>query len=456
MKQKLPRLLIGAAGSGSGKTTFTCGLLKALSNMGKNVISFKCGPDYIDPMFHKEVLHIPSRNLDLFFTGEDTTRYLLGRHGNQAELAVIEGVMGYYDGLAGISSEAGSYDLAVKTQTPAILLVDGRGKSVSLLAEIKGFLEFKKDSGIQGVILNRVSPMMYWDLKGLIEETLPVQVFGYLPKMDDCSLESRHLGLVTAGEIKNLQSMVDKLAAQIAQTVDLKKLILLSQTAPELDYQPLAVKKQTQSKVRIGVAMDQAFCFYYQDNLDLLKDLGAEIVYFSPIEDKTLPEHLGGLVFGGGYPELYLEQLAQNYKMKEQIHSAVCGGMPCIAECGGYMYLHDEIEDAQGQSFAMAGIIEGRCFPTNKLSRFGYITLTASEDTFLCNKGEQLRGHEFHYWDSTNTGDSFLAKKPLRKRNWNCIVSRDNLFAGYPHIHFYSNPLLASRFVRACAIYAVG
>ena len=451
--RELPRLLIGAAGSGCGKTTFTCGLLRALLDAGKRPVSFKCGPDYIDPMFHTEVLDIPSRNLDLFFAPEDTARYLMEKHTRQADIAVIEGVMGYYDGLAGISPRASSHDLALKTGAPAVLLLDGRGKSVSLLAEIKGFLELENPSGIQGVILNRVSGMIYSELKALIESRLPVRVYGYLPVMEDCSLESRHLGLVTAKEIKDLQGILGRLAAQIRKTVDLEGLMELARSAKPLCSCAPELPRPLEEPVRVGIAQDAAFCFYYQDNLDLLAELGAEIVPFSPLQDRELPRDLCGLIFGGGYPELYLGQLSENAAMRREIRRAVEGGMPCLAECGGFMYLHEKLAGRDGVSYPMVGVVEGESFPEEKLGRFGYITLTAQEDTLLCKKGEQLKGHEFHYWDSTCPGAAFEAKKPLRERMWKCVVSRGALFAGYPHIYFYSNPVAAGRFAAACSAY---
>lgn len=470
---RAPRLMIAAAGSGSGKTTVTCGLLQSLFLRGVETISFKCGPDYIDPMFHTEVLGIPSRNLDLFFTDEQTTERLLGRafsgtneEGKAPDMAVIEGVMGYYDGLAAISTEASSYHLARATKTPAVLLVDCKGKSVSILAEIKGFLEYREDSGIGGVILNRLSAMLYPDLKRMIEEELGITVYGYIPVMETCGLESRHLGLVTAKEVANLKEIVTYLALQMEKTVDVAGLISLAESAPELDLtESVPEPKQMESKYqaaasgkgrpRIGVAEDRAFCFYYRDNLDLLGDLGAELVPFSPLSDAALPGDLSGLILGGGYPELYLERLSENWPLMEEIRFAIEDGIPCLAECGGFMYLHEWISDKAGCRYPMVGAIEGESHPTGRLGRFGYITLTARKDTILCGEGETIRGHEFHYWDSANTGDCCTAQKPLRDRSWDCVMrdgkkSQGNLFAGYPHIHFYSNPRSAERFLEAC------
>lgn len=444
----LPRILIGAPGSGSGKTTVVCGILQALINKGLNIVSFKCGPDYIDPMFHKKALGLESRNLDLFFNDKTTINYLLAKNSQMADLAVIEGVMGYYDGLAGKSYDASSYDLARATKTPTVLVLDCKGKSVSILAEIKGFIELKADSNIKAVILNRVSPVIYEEIKQLIEETLHIDVLGFMPMIKECSLESRHLGLVTAEEVGNLKEILDTLAKQVSQTIDLDKLIKLAQTSPEIEYTKPVIA--CGEKVRIGVAKDKAFCFYYQDNLDLLSELGVEICYFSPLEDKKLPENLQGIYLGGGYPELYLKELEINVSMKKSLKDALSAGIPCMAECGGFMYLHETIKDKFGNAYKMVGALEGESYYADKLVRFGYIDMKAEKSNLLCQEGMSLKGHEFHYWDSTNSGDCFHAQKPLRKMNWKCVLGNENLYAGYPHIHFYSNIKAAERFVDIC------
>ncbi|WP_312649525.1 cobyrinate a,c-diamide synthase [Aminipila sp.] len=444
----LPRILIGAPGSGSGKTTVVCGILQALINKGLNIVSFKCGPDYIDPMFHKEALGLESRNLDLFFNDKETINYLLAKNSKEADLAVIEGVMGYYDGLAGKSYEASSYDLARSTKTPSVLIIDCKGKSVSILAEIKGFMELESDSNIKAVILNRISPMIFEEIKKLIEETLPIEVLGFMPMIKECSLESRHLGLVTAQEVGNLETILDTLAKQVSESIDLDKLIRIAKTASKIEFIKPTIA--CGERVRIGVAKDKAFCFYYQDNLDLLSEFGAEICYFSPLEDKKLPENLQGLYFGGGYPELYLKELEKNDSMKQNIKDALSAGTPCMAECGGFMYLHEVVKDKLGHAYKMVGTIEGESFYADKLVRFGYIDMEAEKTNLLCEEGMHLKGHEFHYWDSTNSGDCFHAQKPLRKMNWKCVIGNENLYAGYPHVHFYSNIKSAERFVDIC------
>ena len=445
--------MIAATGSGSGKTTITCGLLQAFLNRGKRLSSFKCGPDYIDPMFHSEVLGIKSRNLDLFLTEENLVKYLLVKNAKDSEFAIIEGVMGYYDGLAGKSTDCSSYDLAQKTETPVVLVVDCKGMSVSIVALIKGFMEMRQDSNVKGVILNRISSMLYPDIKELIEEELGIEVVGYLPVMSDCQLESRHLGLVTAKEIGNLKEIINKLAEQVENSVNLDRIFQIANETVPIEYEITEeLEKINKSWVRtkIAVAMDKAFCFYYQDNLDLLEELGAEILPFSPLEDEILPEGIDGLIFGGGYPELYLEQLSKNKNMLQSVKQAIAREIPCLAECGGFMYLHQWIKDRKGTPYEMVGAIEGESFPTDKLTRFGYISLEANEDNVLCKKGTTVKGHEFHYWDSTNSGDGFHAQKPLRKTNWDCVITRGNLWAGYPHIHFYSNIEVAIGFLRNC------
>ena len=457
----MPRILLGAAASGSGKTMITCGILQALVNRGLKVSSFKCGPDYIDPMFHTTVIGTRSRNLDTFFTGENLTNYLLAKNAAGTDISVMEGVMGYYDGLGGISAEASAYDLARVTRTPAVLIVNTKGMSLSVLAQIKGFLEYRENSQIQGVILNQMSPMIYQEVRQLIEEQLPVKVYGYVPVIGDFVLESRHLGLVMPEEVEGLSRKVKGLAAVMEESLDLDGLIRLAQTAPEPVYEKPEIPSMFDTAqdscqkpaVTIAVARDSAFCFYYQDNLDLLAKMGAELVEFSPIKDSHLPEQADGLLLGGGYPELFAKELSENTSMLESVRQAVGRGMPLMAECGGFMYLHNRMEGMDGVSYSLAGVIDGEAYRTEKLGRFGYIELTANEDQMAAAAGETVRGHEFHYFDSTSCGGSFLARKPLRKRSWNCIHGTDTMAAGFPHLHYYSNMKVPFGFICRCEEY---
>ena len=449
---KIPRILLAAGASGSGKTLITCGLLQALVNRGLKVASFKCGPDYIDPMFHSRVIGTRSRNLDTFFTDGDRTRYLLAKNASDCEIAVMEGVMGYYDGVGGITSRASAYDLASTTDTPVILIVNSRGMSVSLAAYVKGFLEYKKDSHICGVIFNKMSPMLYPRMKKLLEEELSVKVLGYVPKVEDCVIESRHLGLVLPEEIPELKSRLQKLSEVLEKTLDIDGILELAGEAPELAapetemliQKDTAFGYRTEEKVRIGVADDEAFCFFYADNLNLLEQMGAELVRFSPIHDRELPEDLDGLLLSGGYPELNGEALEENQEMCTRIREVILDGMPCLAECGGFMYLHQEMEDMEGKQRRVCGVIPGRAYRTPKLNRFGYITLTEKQDTGL---GE-IPAHEFHYFDSTDCGADFHAAKPASKRGWDCIHDRGRLMAGFPHLYYYGNPRVPARFLK--------
>ncbi|MGP1569353.1 MAG: cobyrinate a,c-diamide synthase [Eubacteriales bacterium] len=452
-KIKVPRILFAAPSSGSGKTTITCGIIRALTNRGISVSSFKCGPDYIDPMFHKKALGVDSRNLDLFFNDENTVKHLLAKNAANTDISIIEGVMGYYDGLAGKDYKASSYDVSKTTNTPTILILDCKGKSVSILAEIYGFLKLEKDSNIKGVILNRISPMIFSEIKDLIEKRLGICVIGYVPMLKrEYALESRHLGLVIADEVENIDEILDFLSTELEKTVNINLLIELANSASEIEFEPVVIKRG--EPFRIAVAMDKAFCFYYQDNLDLLSDMGAEICYFSPLNDQKLPENISALYLGGGYPELYLPQLSKNSVLMLQIAEKLEAGLPCIAECGGFMYLHENLQDKEHNKYKMVGFIKGESVYAGKLVRFGYIDMTAKTESIFGEAGIELKGHEFHYWDSTNNGNSFLAQKPLRKTAWECVVGNNHLYAGYPHLHFYSNISAVERFVKICQKYS--
>ncbi len=454
---KLPRIMIAAVSSGSGKTLITCGMLAALKRKGISLASFKCGPDYIDPMFHRTVLELPSRNLDSYFAKPELLRSVLTEGAKDAGLAVIEGVMGYYDGTDFCSTAASSYEVARQTGTPALLVLNAKGMSLSAIAAIKGFMDFRADSNIQGVIFNQISRAAFDGLKPAAEEILGIRVCGYVPFVADCQLESRHLGLVTPQELQDIRSRLDRMADVLEETLDLELIQAIAGEAPELESIPAAEipcdPASGERQVRLALAMDEAFCFYYEDNLDLLRSLGAELVPFSPIRDRKLPEDCDGLILGGGYPELYVESLSSNMEMLSAVKDAVENGMPCIAECGGFLYLHDRMEDMNRREYPAAGVIHGTGRYTGKLGRFGYIDLELQQDQMFGGKGMRCRGHEFHYYDSTENGQAAIARKPTRKRSWECMHGTDNLEAGFPHLYYRSNPAFAENFIKKCKDY---
>ena len=439
---KTPRIMLAGTNSGCGKTTVTCAVLQALVNRRMKVGAFKCGPDYIDPMFHSRIIGAKSANLDLHFFSENTLRYLLTKNAETQDVSIIEGVMGYYDGMGLTTTRASSYEVAKITDSPVVLVVGAKGASLSILATIQGFLSFAPDHNIKGVILNQCSPMTYGALSQAIEDRFGIRTFGYLPQMADCALESRHLGLVTAAEVENLREKLGIMAQQAEKTIDLEGLLALAREANEIACESVILPRQ--ETVRIAVARDKAFCFYYEDSLEALREMGAETIEFSPIHDSYLPENIHGLYLGGGYPELYARQLSENKTMLESVCNALQKGIPCIAECGGFMYLTESIGD-----YPMVGFLPGNCFDNGKLTRFGYVTLRAKKDNMLCKTGEEIPAHEFHHWDCTQSGNDFKATKSTGK-SWDCAVATDTLYAGYPHFHFYANIAFAKGFYDTC------
>ena len=439
MIKHAPRLLIAGTGSGCGKTTTVCAILQALKNRGHDVASFKCGPDYIDPMFHSEIIGAQSTNIDLFFSGEAQARALFARHA--AELNIIEGVMGFYDGMRMDSEAASSHHVAQALDAPAVLVVNGRGMALSAAAVVKGYLELRKPSGIAGVIFNNISGMSYPLLKAAVERECGVRVYGYMPNCPECALESRHLGLVTAQEVDGLRNKMLILASQAEKSMNLDGLVELMRAQAPIEAEAFAQKHI--GNVRIAVAKDRAFCFYYRDNLEMLEEMGAELVFFSPAGDERLPE-CDGLVLGGGYPELYLEQLSRNESMRESIRKAIENGIPTIAECGGFMYLTESIG-----GYPMVGAIQTGCFNAKKLQRFGYTVIASEGDSLLFSAGDAIRAHEFHYWDAEDPGGDLNSRKPSGK-SWECAYTSDTLYAGYPHLYFPSNPGAAARFINKC------
>ena len=449
----IPRVLIASPSSGSGKTTVTCGLIRALEKRGHDVVSFKCGPDYIDPMFHRVVSGTICRNLDLFFSSEDEARAMLAQGAHGHDVAVLEGVMGYYDGIGGTTTDASTYHVARATGTPTILVVDGRNTPLSLSASICGLRDFREDSNIAGIILNRCPDRLYNYLAAAIENECAIPVIGYLSDSKVFSLESRHLGLVTSYEIKDLGMQLDCLASIISKTVDLDKVLEIAGSAPAVEYEPTETTPVVESAPTIAVARDEAFCFYYDENLEMLQQLGAGIVEFSPLRDSVLPAEADALYLGGGYPELYAEMLSENTTMLESVRAAHESGMPIFAECGGFLYLKEQLKDKERKTWPLVGALPGRSRYTGKLTRFGYVELTARCDGLGIRMGETLRAHEFHYYDSDDNGTAFSAVKPVTGKSWECGIVGPSLVAGFPHLYFPSCPQFAERFVKAAEAY---
>lgn len=437
---QIPRLMIAGTHSGCGKTSVMCAVLKALVDQGKTIAAFKCGPDYIDPMFHQEIIGAAATNLDLFLLSETIVNYLLAENAKNADIAIIEGVMGFYDGVGGSSEQASAHHLATTTATPVVLVVDAAGAALSTAAVVKGFYQWTHNN-IAAVILNQVSPALFKTLKQTIEQHVGVPVIGYLPRLPNAKINSRHLGLLTAGEIDDLKDKVRLLGEAAAASIDLDALLNLAKRALPHRAQSITIPRVCHNKT-IAVAKDQAFCFYYADSLRLLEQMGAKLCYFSPLTATCLPPNTSGLIIGGGYPELYSEQLSRNVPMLTAIRHALNQGLPVIAECGGFMYLH---ETMCGQP--MVGFIKGHTQMTNRLQRFGYITLTAQQDNILCRQGESINAHEFHYSDSSNCGSDFMAVKPQSGNNYLCAHSGSSFYAGYPHLNLWGNISFARNFL---------
>jgi cobyrinic acid a,c-diamide synthase len=430
----VPRVLISSAGSGYGKTTVMIALLSALCSKGLKVQSFKSGPDYIDPMFHTFVTKRKTYHTDAFFSDKNTICSIIANASADADISVIEGAMGFYDGI-GKTSQASSFTVANITQTPVLLVINPKGMGISVSAMAHGYISFRKNNYIKGFILNKIKPSMYNFYKDILEKETGLKVFGYLPEMDNIHIKSRHLGLVTADEAENLSEITDILMNTSLKTIDIDAIIQLSKSASSLKYN--YYKKNNGKKYRLGIAKDNAFCFYYAENFDMLENSGAEIVFFSPLNDEKIPDNLDGIYLGGGYPELYAEKLSENISFKSSLKNAVVSGMPIFAECGGFMYLQKGIYDKNNKFYSMADILDTTSSMSDRLCRFGYITLTSNENTMISDKGYKIKAHEFHYSDATSNGDAFTAEKSDGKK-WRCIVNLENITAGFPHIYFPS------------------
>ncbi len=438
------RVLIAGTNSNVGKTTVVLGVMRALKNRGLRVQGYKSGPDYIDTAFHTFATDVYSRNLDAFMLTEDTIRKIIRKDN---DIAIIEGVMGLYDG-SDIEFNGSSYKLSEITDTPIILVIDASGIAASAAAIVLGY-EKLGNANIKGVIVNKVGSEYHYNLvKESIEKYTSAKCIGYLKKNMNISLKSRHLGLIPSVEVENLNNKIDEVAAMVEETIDLDMLLELSKSAKTYDNDSV-VKKEPIFK--IGVPMDSAFNFYYRDNLDYLESVGAELVYFSPIKDKKVPK-VDGLYIGGGFPEVFAKELSANQSMLESIKKVIEKGLPTYAECGGLMYLSDSITDLEGNTFNMVGIYHQQSIMTEKLKRFGYVNVTLNQDTILGKKGLTFKAHEFHRSTIENEEENmaYNIEKNKNKRKYNGGYVKYNCLGGYPHIHFYTNLELANNFVEAC------
>lgn len=443
------QFLLAAPRSGSGKTTMTCALLMALKRRGCAPCAFKSGPDYIDPMFHRAVLGVESRSLDLFFSAPETVRTLYAKGAAGHGAAVCEGAMGFYDGLGGVSDRASAWHLADTLGLPVLLVVEPKGQSLTLAAELKGLKNFRTPSHIAGILLNNCTARMHALLAPMLEKETGLPVLGFLPKLPEAVIGSRHLGLYTAAEVENLQQKLALLADAAEEHIDWPRLLALCEKEPPA----LPVQPETPpARVRIAVAQDEAFCFTYAETLEAFRDAGAEVVFFSPLRDTALPENIGGLYLPGGYPELHARELSENTSLLREIKQKIESGLPTAAECGGFLYLGQSLTDAEGQSWPMAGVLPGEAKDAGRLVRFGYATLSADSDSLLFRAGESFPIHEFHHWDSTANGTALAAKKPVGGAEWRCGFVNEHFYAGFPHLYWAGTPL-PQRFAAAAENY---
>ena len=443
------QFLLAAPRSGSGKTTMTCALLMALKRRGCAPCAFKSGPDYIDPMFHRAVLGVESRNLDLFFSAPETVRTLYARGAAGHGAAVCEGAMGFYDGLGGVSDRASAWHLADTLGLPVLLVVEPKGQSLTLAAELKGLNSFRTPSHIAGILLNNCTARMHALLAPMLEKETGLPVLGFLPKLPEAVIGSRHLGLYTAAEVENLQQKLALLADAAEEHIDWPRLLALCEKEPPA----LPVQPETPpARVRIAVAQDEAFCFTYAETLEAFRDAGAEVVFFSPLRDTALPGNIGGLYLPGGYPELHARELSGNTSLLREIKRKIESGLPTAAECGGFLYLGQSLTDAEGQSWPMVGVLPGEAKDAGRLVRFGYAALSADSDSMLFRAGESFPIHEFHHWDSTANGAALAAKKPVGGAEWRCGFIDEHFYAGFPHLYWAGTPL-PQRFAAAAENY---
>ena len=448
----IPRIIIAATQSGSGKTTITTGILAAMKKRGLNVQAFKVGPDYIDPSYHEMATGNPSYNLDSWLVDSEKLRESFLIASQTRSVAVIEGVMGLYDGgVEGVSSTA---QISALVKSPVILVIDVKSMGASAAAIALGFREFDKSVNIAGVILNRVGSDSHAQMIIDALNKIGMKCFGVVKRNAEIILPERHLGLVPAAE-KNFAEVIEKICATVSENIDIDGLIEVAKTAPPLNFQKTLAPIPFTLTPKIAVARDAAFNFYYEDSLRELENCGAEIVYFSPIADETLPENIQGLIIGGGFPEIFAEKLQANKKIRSSIRAAALNGLPIFAECGGFMYLMRSISDFDGNIFEMCGVIDSRAVMTNKLQMVGYVDAEILSDCVIGKAGDKLHAHEFHFSTADDLSENIFECKRLRTgKIYRAGFANKNIVASYLHINFAGCPNAAKIFVNACITYS--
>lgn len=450
--------MVAGTNSGVGKTTVTLGIMSALVQKGINVQGFKAGPDYIDPSHHTLVTENASRNLDTWIMGEDVCRELFERSATAADISVIEGVMGLYDGSIDSTGHGSSAHLATVLNTPVILVVNVKGVAQSAGAMVMGFIEYNKVVNIAGVVLNNVASQSHYDyVRKAIESSCSVAVLGYLKKDSGITIPERHLGLIPSGEVNVNSNLYEKLGKMVLETVDIGKLMDVAGSADGFpDYnRTIFIDRKETMKVTLAIARDNAFCFYYQDDIDLFESLGAEIKQFSPLNDSRLPDDIDGIFMGGGFPELYADQLMGNKSMANSILEACKQGSVIYGECGGMMYLLEKLIDCEGRSFKMSGVLNGTTRMENRRQGLGYVVADAAYDNIICKKGDTFRAHEFHWSKMEDVPDNTVFAYNTRKSNGKKTgvdgICKGTVLASYTHVHFSSNPELAVNILSAMA-----
>ncbi|MGE5627047.1 MAG: cobyrinate a,c-diamide synthase [Solirubrobacterales bacterium] len=417
-------IMIAAPNSGSGKTIITAALLRAFLIKGYNVCAFKTGPDFIDTAFLKAASKKPAGNLDMHLQGRTGIKKAIGM--GEGEYCIIEGVMGYFDGIYN-TFENSSYDISRELNINSILVYSPEAEMFSAVPKLKGMAEFK-DSNIKGVILNKVSKEYYEMLKPKIEEYTDLKVLGYVPNIRDMDIESRHLGLIQSSEINDIDKRIEIAAEIISEFVNINLIINLMK-----DIESIPIEYPKRKNIRAAVAMDKAFSFYYRENLKLLQEC-CTVEYFSPLKDKHLPK-CDFIYIGGGYPEVFKKELSKNKEILADIKDFAERGGLIYAECGGFMYLTESIEGSK-----MAGILNGSSTMTKQLQNFGYADIELKENCLLGRTGNKITAQEFHKSVTNVSGDTiYYIKGTGSKRNWSCGYSYKNVLAGYAHINFIGN-----------------